>query len=282
MKLSIHHRVTYSYGSDVFLEPHTLRFWPRLGPGTRLLDLDVQVTPTPIVRAENLDMEGNSVLQTWFEGATSRLTVESRVEVETLVTDPFHFLAIEPDSKLPYVYPPGWAPTLAPYRRQPDEITGAVRQVALAIAEEADRKQLEFPLTLVRAFRRNFEYEARQSGEPNPSDVTVRSGRGACRDLAVLFVDCCRAMGLAARFVSGYAYLPGTLRADLHAWGEVYLPGGGWRGYDPSYGIAVADHHVVLAAAAASADAALVTGTFRGSDRAATLATSLSVTAATL
>lgn len=279
MKLAIRHRVTYSYGTDVYLEPHTLRFWPRLGPSIRLIDLDISVKPAPSVRAENLDVEGNSVLQVWFDRVTASLTIESRVEVETLATDPFGFLADEPDAKLPYVYTPGSAPTLAPYRVPPERIPEPVRQLALAVAEEAHRDQLEFPLMLVRAFRRDFAYAAREFGEPNPSEVTASTRAGACRDLAVLFVDCCRAMGLAARFVSGYAYMPDAPQADLHAWGEVYLPGGGWRGYDPSYGIAVTDHHVVLAAAAESADAALVTGTFRGSASAASLVTTLSVTA---
>ena len=71
-------------------------------------------------------------------------------------------------------------------------------------------------------------------------------------------------MGLAARFASGYAYTDKPDATDLHAWGEVFLPGGGWRGYDPSQGLAVADRHVTVAAAANPRDAAPVTGTFRG------------------
>ena len=71
-------------------------------------------------------------------------------------------------------------------------------------------------------------------------------------------------MGLAARFASGYAYSEKPDATDLHAWGEVFLPGGGWRGYDPSQGLAVADRHVTVAAAANPRDAAPVTGTFRG------------------
>ena len=95
-------------------------------------------------------------------------------------------------------------------------------------------------------------------------EETVARGAGACRDLAVLFVECCRAMGLAARFVSGYAYTDDVTPAEMHAWGEVYLAGGGWRGYDPSRGLAAGDQHVTLAAAADPVDAAPVVGTFRG------------------
>jgi transglutaminase-like putative cysteine protease len=71
----------------------------------------------------------------------------------------------------------------------------------------------------------------------------------------MLFIECCHGMGLAARFVSGYAYVDDTVVQELHAWAEVYLPGGGWRGYDPTLGLAVAD----------SADAAPVSGSYRGS-----------------
>jgi len=97
--------------------------------------------------------------------------------------------------------------------------------------------------------------------------IALRRKEGACRDLAVLFMDICRSLGLAARFVSGYKYSPDTPdQHELHAWAEVYLPGAGWRGYDPSWGLAVADHHVALAAGPAPQDAMPVTGTFRGTD----------------
>ena len=91
-----------------------------------------------------------------------------------------------------------------------------------------------------------------------------------------------RAMGLAARFVSGYAYPDDASRAELHAWGEVYLAGGGWRGYDPSRGLAVCDQHVTLAAAADPADAAPVSGTFRGDGVNSRLETELTMRAASM
>ena len=281
MKLSIRHHTVYRYRPAVFLEPHTIRLRPRLDPAVRLIDFDLRIEPVPAVRADNLDMEGNSVVQAWFEGVGSELTIDSRLDVETLLTDPFRFLAADPEWRLPYVYPPGWGPTLAPYRRQPDEVTGRVRELALGVAEQSRRDHLVFPLALAERIGRTFAIEAREEGEPWPPDETLRAGRGACRDLAVLFVECCRAMGLAARFVSGYAYIPDASREDLHAWAEVYLPGGGWRGYDPTHGIAVADSHVVLAAAADPADAAPVTGSFRGDGATFRLTSELSITAST-
>jgi transglutaminase-like putative cysteine protease len=86
--------------------------------------------------------------------------------------------------------------------------------------------------------------------------------------LAALFIDVCRALGIAARFVSGYEESE-TLGVgeggELHAWAEIYIPGAGWRGYDPSRGLAVAQSHVAVAAAATATGTAPVTGTYRGS-----------------
>src|SRR5690606_27947417 len=92
-------------------------------------------------------------------------------------------------------------------------------------------------------------------------------GKGACRDLAMLFIDACRSQGLAARFVSGYAWQDAAqAEHDLHAWAEVYLPGGGWRGFDPSTGLATADHHIAVAACAVPDGAAPTTGTIQSRD----------------
>jgi transglutaminase-like putative cysteine protease len=118
----------------------------------------------------------------------------------------------------------------------------------------------------------------REDGEAYAPDETLRRREGACRDLAWLFVACCREAGLAARFVSGYqAGDPDTKDRYLHAWAEVYLPGGGWSGFDPTLGLAVADQHVVIAAAATPAGAAPVCGSFRGTGATAQMKTTISV-----
>jgi anti-sigma factor RsiW len=99
-------------------------------------------------------------------------------------------------------------------------------------------------------------------------EITLREGKGTCRDLAVLFCAACRTMGIASRFVSGYEREAALQeRADMHAWAEVYLPGGGWRGYDPSQGLAVATSHGAVAAAADPRLAAPISGLYRGDAR---------------
>ncbi|MCY3845472.1 MAG: transglutaminase family protein [Acidobacteria bacterium] len=264
MTITIRHRTTYTFDAPVFLEPHVIRLHPRAGAAARLVDFGLDLEPAPAVRAENLDLDGNVVTHAWFEGLTATLTVRTHATVETSNTDPFRFLAVDADRSLPYAYAPDLAHRLRPCRSAPDVAHPAVRELALDVARESSRNPLAFPLDLARRLHERFSLERRQDGPPLAPHETVARRRGACRDLAVLFIECCRTMGLAARFVSGYAHTDSASPNDLHAWAEVYLVGGGWRAYDPSYGVAVADRHVTVAAAPEPGDAAPITGTFRG------------------
>jgi transglutaminase-like putative cysteine protease len=117
-----------------------------------------------------------------------------------------------------------------------------------------------------RAINRTFRYQARDmSGVQSPT-VTLQKGSGSCRDFATLFIEACRSLGLAARFVSGYL-LGGSLTglgASTHAWAEVYLPGGGWKGFDPTLGLLTTTQHVPVAVSRHSEHAMPVTGSFIG------------------
>lgn len=117
----------------------------------------------------------------------------------------------------------------------------------------------------------------RPEGEPFSGEATLEQGRGSCRDYAVLYIEACRHMGIASRFVSGYVEerAEGEPR-ELHAWAGVYVPGGGWRGYDATQGVAVSTGHVTLAVAGQPAGAAPVTGRFSG-DGKAELSSSISL-----
>ncbi len=112
-----------------------------------------------------------------------------------------------------------------------------------------------------------FQKLVREEGLPKRPSETLASQEGACRDLTVLYLDLCRWQGLAARFVSGY-WRGGKAseRRYLHAWAEVYLPGAGWRGFDPSSGLAVGDDHIAVAASPDPDGAAPVFGTYGGGD----------------
>ena len=271
MRITIRHRTSYTFDAPVFLEPHVIRLRPRADGSVRLLDFALRIDPEPVVRTENLDPEGNVITRAWFEGQWPRLTLSTHAVVDTLIENPFRFLVTEPERPLPDAYAPDLRERLALYRRPPDAAHPAVRDLARAAATDSERDPARFPLALAQRIHTEFVRETRPEGLPLAPEATIAAGRGACRDFAVLFVACCRAMGLAARFASGYAHSERSKSTELHAWGEVFLRGGGWRGYDPSQGLAVADRHVTVAAADNPGDAAPVTGTFRGDGVTATL-----------
>lgn len=280
MKLTVHHRTSYRYSGPVSLERHVIRLHPRTGASIRLIDYDLSIDPAPQIHSDNLDPEGNVITHAWFEGETEHLTIEARAIVDTLVTDPFRYLIAEPDRALPYAYAPDFARRLEQFRLPPDAAPVSVRALALDAAHESKRNQATYARVLATMIQERMTVIGRESGEAQSAEVTLATGEGACRDLSVLFVDCCRSMGLAARFVSGYCYTGDTAHpADLHAWGEVFLRGGGWRGYDPSQGLAVADRHIALAAAAEPAAAAPVTGSYRGDGITHELTTEVDITA---
>ena len=147
---------------------------------------------------------------------------------------------------------------------------------ALELAEqlrEASRGEvIPFLARLTETIAKRFKVIHRETGGPWAPATTIEQRHGACRDLAVLWIDICRAVGLAARFVSGYEL--GDVNQDkrhLHAWAEVYLPDAGWRGFDPTNGLAVADRHVAVAAAVEPPQAAPVAATYRGTNVEASL-----------
>lgn len=264
MKITVRHRTSYAFDAPVQLEPHIVRLRPRDDGSLRLVEFALQIDPPPTVRADNLDPESNVVTQAWFRGRHARLTLRTEAIVDTLRSDPFRFLRPEPSRTLPEAYPRDLGERLAPYRRPGDAAHPAVRELARAAAAESEHDPARFPLALAQRIRKRVASEVRPEGPPLAPDATLAAGRGACRDLAVLFIACCRTVGLAARFASGYAWTGAPDPPELHAWSEVFLPGGGWRGYDPSEGVAVADRHVTVAAAARPGDAAPISGTFRG------------------
>lgn len=279
MRITIRHRTSYAFDAPVWLEPHVVRLRPRADGALRIVEFALEIDPEPAVRADNLDPEGNVVTRAWFEGRWPRLTLRTRAVVDTLRADPFRFLVMEPERRLPCDYAPGLRERLALYRRPPDAAHPAVRELARAAAADAEHHPARFPLALAQRIHERFTWNTRREGPPHPPEATLAAGRGACRDLAVLFVAGCQAVGLAARFASGYAHADEQDEADLHAWGEVFLPGGGWRGYDPGLGLAVADRHVTVAAAANPLDAAPVTGSFRGDGVTATLSAKIDLQA---
>lgn len=142
-----------------------------------------------------------------------------------------------------------------------------ISALSLELAREADGKTVDFLMMLTRRLHQMIERVRRLEGPPNPPAETLVQKRGSCRDTTLLFMHVARAQGMAARFVSGYFFPAGDDSPDtheLHAWAEVFLPGAGWHGFDPSVGLACADRHAALAASPDPALTIPLVGTYRG------------------
>ena len=265
MLFEIRHETKFRYDKPVFFEPLTIRLRPRSDPAQRLLDHRLTVSPRPDGMCDCIDLEGSPSVVAWFSGLHAELSLTATSRVETLRSDPFaYILTGERTERIPAAYDPPYRSALGVHLRRPERPAG-VREFARQIAEAVDWETLPFLSQLAHRIHADFETEIREIGEPLPASITERRRKGACRDFALLYMEACREMGVAARFVSGYADDDTEpVQRHLHAWVEVYLPGGGWRGYDPTLGLAVADRHVALAAAYRANMAAPTSGVFRG------------------
>ena len=268
MALEISHTTRYEFSEAVFLEPHVLRFEPRADGAQRLLEFSLEIEPAPAGVSAGLDAAGNTVTLAWFDGMHRSLTIQAHATVEMLRDNPFDYLPDNGRSRLPVFYA-AEADALRPYLHRNPHGLGQPDQIAVFGARMRDAARGELVPLLTFLNNTMFErFERVRRNEPGvwAPERTWLEKRGACRDLAALFIDVCRSLGVAARFVSGYENLePSDDGGEFHAWAEVYIPGAGWRGYDPSRGLAVAQHHVAVAAAASPTGNAPVTGTYRGS-----------------
>lgn len=264
MRFRVVHKTDYAYDAPVTLGPHVVRLRPRADGALHLLGFDLKVDPTPVARSDALDLHGNAVTHLWFSGETRRLVIESAFEAETERANPYDFLLDPAFARLPVEGPV----ELAPCRASRDALAAPVLALSDRLAAEADGDALDFLAALNRHLSETITHDIRQDGAAHPPEKTLRLGFGACRDIAMVFLAACRAQGFAARFVSGYQATSARPDRHLHAWPEVYLPGGGWRGFDPTRGLAVADGHVALAAAPTPAGTMPVEGGYEGQARA--------------
>ncbi len=277
MWFTISHRIQYTYSRSVFPEPLTLRFRPRCDSAQRLAAFSMEINPPPAGFTEWRDAEGNDSALAWFSGTTDSLEVAARAEVEALRHEPFDFLLTDPGVQtLPARYDEALAAVLAPCRV--DRMTPGISKLAEQIREEIGGETVGFLSALTTRLYETCEVVVRETGDPMAPEETLAGKRGSCRDLAVLFNALCRSMGLACRFVSGYqAGDRNQEKRYLHAWSEVYLPGAGWRGYDPTLGLVVADQHVAVTASHAPEFAGPLGGTFRGTGVEASMAVDLEI-----
>lgn len=286
MFLRFIHVTRYEYSRPVAFAPHALYLRPRETPRQRLHEYSLTINPAPR-RIHTTDSEDNTLEWAWFAPELTVNVLEFRSEfmVETLDANPFDFFLKPTALSYPFSYDAVERHTLAPcLAAQPGTDDTLLRHwLALHLATPpSDTIQL---LGALNSAVRNFlSYNRRdEPGIQTPSE-TLALCRGSCRDYAVFFIALCRSLGLAARFVSGYLHEPpppGTINPappTTHAWAEVYLPGGGWRGLDPTRGIFCDDSYVAVAHSAVAESVNPIQGGFYTPNGPATSSLSINLT----
>jgi len=277
MIYKITHRLKYQYSAPVYFEPHYLHLKPRSDESQTLRQFTLRVNPEPFHMTELNDALGNPAHEIWFDGAAECLVMEASSITDVTRSNPFDYILRTSALHLPVNYSSSLISYLKPFLNT-DKVEASVREFSSLAAKKAGFETVGFLSQLCLMMNRQIQPVHREEGFPWLPEKTLSGGTGACRDMAVLFIACCRAQGLAARFTSGYAYETWNKEGtDLHAWAEVYLEGAGWRGYDPSTGLAVSDQHIAVASAPEPQLVSPVTGTFRADKIISSLETCISV-----
>ncbi len=254
MKLRVSHVSHYEYDQLVGFAPHLLYLRPREGAAQRLRSYHLNVTPSAKL-SHVRDPHDNPLTWAHLWDRARSLTIRTEAEVETLEHNPFDFILKPYAIRFPFAYEPVFSFALQPYLVPPFEETQSALRAWL---DENFRDRPSETVPLVTALNTlvysRFTYGRRDERGIQPSLTTLRLGTGSCRDFAVLLCEILRTLGLAARFVSGYHYAPPDddrrSVGSMHAWVEVYLPGAGWRGIDPTNGIFCTDAFIPVAHAA--------------------------------
>ena len=268
MLLRIDHVTEYRYREPVELTPHTLRLLPRRTPGLHLLRSEQTATPDSSVRW-NLDAEGNLVGVATFPGKTEFLRITSSLLLEQKITNPFDFLLEGRALQIPVQYDMRELSRLSPFLAAGDaesalELAILIRPFLNGVS--AKPSTLDFLTSFNCAIPALFRYVVRHEEGVRTAEETISLREGTCRDFAHLFMEAARSVGIASRYVSGYlCSSPGDpVENHTHGWCEVYLPGAGWRGFDPTNGILAGPHHVVVATSVAAGDIPPVEGSYCG------------------
>lgn len=261
------HRTYYTFSGDVQLGPHVLRLRPREDHEVRIESATLDITPAATLRWHR-DVEDNSVAIATFETPASQLVIESEVIIQQFNAAPLDFLVDAQAVDYPFAYSAEDQPVLFPYmdglrRSSTDPVVAWVDSIWRP-GEPIQTYALLQRLCV--SIHQRVSYRMRE--EPGVQDAaeTLALGTGSCRDSAALFIEAARCLGLAARFVSGYLQAePSAFNyGATHAWAEVYLPGAGWKGFDPSIGQMAGTQHIPVAVARLPESVPPVAGSYLG------------------
>lgn len=274
--LTIRHVTTYRYRRPVAFGEHRMMLRPRESHDQKIIGARLGITPEPSSLRFDRDAFGNHVAIAEFAAKATELSFESVVSVEHSPSNPSHLALEDGAQTFPVDYSGHSEPGLDGCRRRrhadPGDQIG--RWASQFFDDKAPIGALELLTRLSRGIQRQFIYRRREAkGIQSPAE-TLKLGHGSCRDFAWLMIEAARALGLAARFASGYVAVASDGEPDgtddgahgaTHAWAQVYLPGAGWVDFDPTSGSVGKSALVTVAVVGDPADALPLHGTFIGS-----------------
>jgi uncharacterized protein (DUF2126 family) len=277
IRVALNHKTVYRYSRSVWLSPHVVRLHPAPHCRTPILSYSLKVKPSEHFINWQQDPYSNRLARLVFPSKTQEFSVEVDLVAEMTVTNPFDFFLEKYAEQSPFAYDPVLRRELGPYlETQPPglRLQALVRQL-----RPEKIRTIDHLVAVNQELQGRIKYIIRMEPGIQTPEETLRLQSGSCRDTAWLMVQLARNLGLAARFASGYLIQlapdmksldgpSGTERdvADLHAWAEVYLPGAGWVGFDPTSGLLAGEGHIPLASSADPVTAAAITGLFSSDD----------------
>ncbi|MEK6594731.1 MAG: transglutaminase family protein [Pseudomonadota bacterium] len=267
LRYKILHRTYYNFSAAVRLGTHALRLRPREGHELRIESSTLQITPPAALRWHR-DAEDNSVAIATFDSPANQLLIESEVVIQQYNRAPLDFLVADYATDYPFAYKPEDRVLLSPYMNAAEYVAGDLLKGWVANLWPSG-EQIQTYTLLQRIcvhIRQTLLYQLREEPGVQSAPETLSRGTGSCRDFAYLFMEAARHLGLAARFVSGYFHDPAPMvvAGATHAWAEVFMPGAGWKGFDPTIGEIVGTRHIAVAVARVPESVPPVAGSFVG------------------
>jgi transglutaminase-like putative cysteine protease len=266
-RYKILHRTYYNFPDNVSLQPHELRLRPREGHDLRIESSSLVITPDASLRWQR-DMENNSIAIASFSSPARQLSIESEVIISQFDAAPLDFLVADYAVDFPFAYVPDEQIVLLPYMLMALPESSSMLAELVAKVWQAGEPIQTFVLlqSIIGHIHHSLVYTKREEPGVQTPQETLAKQSGSCRDFAFLFMEIVRYLGLAARFVSGYlnAEPSSTDFGATHAWAEVYLPGVGWKGFDPTSGQIVGPDHIALAVARLPESVPPISGSYIG------------------
>ena len=271
IRVAINHKTEYRYDRLVSLSPHTVRLRPAAHTRTPIHSYSLKVYPQEHFINWQQDPFGNYLARLVFPEKTRKLSVEVDLIAEMVVINPFDFFLTRSANYYPFHYDEQLTNELTPYLIVKEN--GSLLKQWLAGVDRKRMQTNDFLVALNQKLQQHVDYNIRMEPGIQTCEETLTLQRGSCRDTAWLLVQILRHLGLASRFVSGYLIQlrpdeksldgpSGTEKdfTDLHAWAEVYLPGAGWVGLDPTSGLFAGEGHIPLACSPHPVSAAPISG----------------------